>query len=96
MDHWEGDTVIGAANKQALVTLVDRKRYLPGQKKIYLEPAGLCCYSMRLADWTSYCPGLLDHAASFEHQIHAIDLLNGQESMCSSAGLCLFSLFDAQ
>ena len=41
MGHWEGDTVIGAAHKQAIVTLVERKSGFAVLAKVLNKPADL-------------------------------------------------------
>jgi IS30 family transposase len=68
--HWEGDTVIGAGHKQAIVTLVERKSGMALLAKVPFKRADLVAQAIeqRLKPYTSVAKTLtLDNGKEFSH-----------------------------
>jgi transposase, IS30 family len=66
--HWEGDTVIGAGYKQAIVTLVERKSGMALLAKVPFKRADLVAQAIeqRLKPYTSVAKTLtLDNGKEF-------------------------------
>jgi IS30 family transposase len=68
--HWEGDTVIGAGHKQAIVTLVERKSGMALLAKVLFKRADLVAQAIeqRLKPYVSVAKTLtLDNGKEFSH-----------------------------